>query len=196
MSIATAGLTAGLTAGFVAAPSSAVLPQARQVSAVLVPAADRAIEKATLSAARPEAASQRLRLSAVNERAAVIARKTLLRKAAVTIALTRKGMSYSAGSAGPTRFDCSGFTRWVWRKAGTSIARSSYEQYASLTPVSRAKAKPGDLVFFFGSGAHHVALYIGHNKMIHSANYGTGVVVTSLDDGWYASRLSGFRRVV
>jgi len=129
-------------------------------------------------------------------RARAVARVAALRARAVELGLSREGMRYSAGSSGPRSFDCSGFTSWVWRTAGQPIARTSYDQYATLPRVSRSSAKPGDLVFFFGRGAHHVGLYIGRNQMIHSANYGTGVVITSLDEGWYASRLSGFRRVV
>ena len=126
-----------------------------------------------------------------------IAHKAIaMRVTAYKTALSRKGMAYSAGSAGPTAFDCSGFTSWVWSQAGRTIERTSYDQFATLTPISRSQARAGDLVFFFGGGTHHVGFYLGGNKMIHAANYGSGVIVTSLSDGWYADRISGFRRVV
>ena len=127
---------------------------------------------------------------------AVAHRAVATRVVAYKTALSRKGMSYSAGSAGPTAFDCSGFTSWVWSQAGHTIERTSYDQFATLTPISRSQARAGDLVFFFGGGTHHVGFYLGGNKMIHAANYGSGVIVTSLSDGWYADRISGFRRVV
>jgi len=151
-----------------------------------------ALNQATASQARAVAS---VAVRAARAKAALVARAAAFRTTAVKIGLSRKGMSYSAGSAGPRAFDCSGFTSYVWRTAGRSIGRSSYDQFATLRHISRAQARPGDLVFFFGNGAHHVGLYLGHNKMIHSANYNSGVIITSLNNSWYASRLSGFRAV-
>jgi cell wall-associated NlpC family hydrolase len=52
------------------------------------------------------------------------------------------------------------------------------------------------LVFYFGSGAHHVGLYIGNGKMVHAANPSSGVLVTSVMGPWYNSRFSGIGRVI
>ena len=41
------------------------------------------------------------------------------------------------------------------------------------TPVSRANLQPGDLVFFgSASSPHHVGIYVGDGKYIHSPRTG------------------------
>jgi len=193
----TAGVSATLIVGVVtnteAAPTPAVSPAAVIASEN---SAAFAHEAQALAGIHEAVAQQRAAASAAQAAANRAAQIVALRESAVRIALSRKGMSYSAGASGPRAFDCSGFTRYVWRTAGKNIARTSWDQFATLPKVSRSQARPGDLVFFFGSGAHHVAFYLGNNKIIHAANYGTGVVITNLSQNWYASRLSGFRRVV
>lgn len=200
---------AALVAGFVAVPAAHSANLLAISPAATVTVADQDAfreERLTIATVHQQAvineaaASQARAVASVaaraaRARAALVARAATFRATAVKIGLSRKGMSYSAGSSGPRAFDCSGFTSYVWRTAGRSIGRSSYDQYSTLRHISRAQARPGDLVFFFGSGAHHVGLYLGRNKMIHSANYGSGVVITSLSNNWYASRLSGFRAV-
>lgn len=178
-----------------AAPIADALPIVTDTSAVMPALVERAELLTIKRASATQQAEERAAEARVATKARAVARAAALRKSAVSIGLSRKGMAYSAGSSGPRAFDCSGFTSWVWRQAGRPIARTSWDQYGSLPRISRSAARPGDLVFFFGRGAHHVGLYIGDNKMIHAANYGTGVTISSLDENWYASRLSGFRRV-
>ena len=84
----------------------------------------------------------------------------------------------------------------AWRQAGISLPHYSRSQYSTTRRVPLSQAQPGDLVFYFGSGAHHVGLYIGNGKMVHAANPRTGVVVTSVLGPWYSSRFSGIGRVV
>ena len=125
------------------------------------------------------------------------ARAALMRAAAVRLGKSKVGHAqYVAGGSGPHSFDCSGFTSWVWRRSGKAIPRSSYGQYSGLKKISRSQARPGDLVFFFGLGSHHVGLYIGGGKMVHAANPERDVLISNIDGPWYRERLSGFRRVV
>ena len=56
--------------------------------------------------------------------------------------------------------------------------------------------KPGDLVFFFRGGAHHVGFYVGNGKMIHAANSRADVRVDYVFSGWYGQRYSGAVRLV
>jgi peptidoglycan DL-endopeptidase CwlO len=106
----------------------------------------------------------------------------------VGIAAQYLGVPYVYGGATPAGFDCSGFTMYVYGKAGIPLAHNAAAQQASCTPVSRDQAVPGDLVFF-GSPAHHVGIYCGGSTMIH-APY-TGAVVRY--DTIY-SDVSGFGR--
>jgi hypothetical protein len=75
----------------------------------------------------------------------------------------------------------------VWRRSGKAIPRSSYGQYSGLKKISRSQARPGDLVFFFGLGAHHVGLYIGGGRMVHAANPARDVLISNIDGPWYTS---------
>ena len=96
----------------------------------------------------------------------------------LVLATARKqlGKPYRYGSTGPSTFDCSGFTMFVWRAAGVSIPRTSGSQYGSLPHVPMKKARVGDLVYSPG----HIGLYIGDGKMIHSPHSGRTVEVAPL----------------
>lgn len=96
------------------------------------------------------------------------------------------GDPYVYGAAGPHAFDCSGFTMYVYRQAaGVGLPHQSGSQYRQATKISRAEARPGDLVFFHsGSSVYHAAIYAGKNRVIHSP--GSGRVVTR-DRIWSSS---------
>ena len=87
----------------------------------------------------------------------------------VNIARTLLGIPYVYGGSSPSGFDCSGFTQYVFGKAGISIPRTASAQQDAATPVS--DPKPGDLVFF-GSPAWHVGIYTGGGMMIDSPRAG------------------------
>lgn len=92
----------------------------------------------------------------------------------VDIARSLTGVPYVWGGATPSGFDCSGFTQYVYSKAGISIPRTASAQQAAATPVSTPR--PGDLVFS-GSPAYHVGIYLGDGQMLASSKPGelTGV---------------------
>ena len=115
---------------------------------------------------------------------------------AVTYALSQVGDRYVAAAAGPSSFDCSGLTMTAWRQAGVSLPHYSRSQYSVTRRVPLSQAQPGDLVFYFGRGTHHVGMYIGNGKMVHAANPREGVVITNVLGPWYSSRFSGIGRVV
>jgi cell wall-associated NlpC family hydrolase len=107
------------------------------------------------------------------------------------------GDSYVAGRTGPNAFDCSGLTRFVLQRAvGRSLPHYSKAQYSVTKRVSRKNLKPGDLVFFFKYGAHHVGMYIGNGKMVHAANPRADVRVDHVFRGWYGKHYSGAGRVI
>ena len=114
----------------------------------------------------------------------------------VQYALSQVGDRYVAAASGPSAFDCSGLTMTAWRQAGVSLPHYSRSQYAVTRRIPLSQAQPGDLVFYFGSGAHHVGLYIGNGKMVHAANPSSGVLVSDILGPWYNSRFSGIGRVV
>ena len=112
-------------------------------------------------------------------------------------ARSRLGCAYRMGASGPTVFDCSGFTSWVYSKNGKSLPRTAAGQYSGTSRVSKSGLIAGDLVFFAGtykSGISHVGIYIGGGQFIHAANSKTGVVVSSLNSGYYSSHYAGAGR--
>jgi cell wall-associated NlpC family hydrolase len=86
---------------------------------------------------------------------------------------------------GVVGFDCSGLTRHAYAQAGISIPRNSRAQYAALPKVSRSALQAGDLVFWAtdtGNPAtiHHVAIYLGGDRMLEAPQSGSTVRVTSM----------------
>jgi cell wall-associated NlpC family hydrolase len=104
------------------------------------------------------------------------------------------GVRYSYGGVSPrSGFDCSGFTRFVYAHFGIVLPHYSGAQFSRGRRVSRARLRPGDLVFFDGLG--HVGMYIGRGRFIHAPHTGTRVSIDSLD-GWYGARFDGARRLL
>jgi len=96
-------------------------------------------------------------------------------KAAKVIALAKQysGRPYRWGAAGPKRFDCTGFTKFIYKKVGVKLPHSG-AQGKKGKKVSRANALPGDLVIFRDSSGrvYHVGIYAGGNKMYDAPTYG------------------------
>jgi cell wall-associated NlpC family hydrolase len=88
-----------------------------------------------------------------------------------------KGTPYRYGGTTTRGFDCSGYTGYVYKKAGKKLPRTSRAQYSATKHISRKTAKPGDLVFFKsgGGGVYHVGIYAGSNLLWHSSKPGVPV---------------------
>lgn len=122
----------------------------------------------------------------------------------VTQAKRWLGYPYIFGANGPSSgaFDCSSFTRYVYRKVGVSLPRTSRAQSRIGKRISSTSSlRTGDLVFFDASptrGARgavdHVAIYIGNGRIIHTYKRGVGVTIEPLGK-WRSSFLFG-RRVL
>jgi cell wall-associated NlpC family hydrolase len=84
------------------------------------------------------------------------------------------GKPYNYGDEGPSSFDCSGLMQWIFARVGIRLPRTAAQQQQSTRPVT--SPLPGDLVFW-GTPAHHVALYIGGGKMIAAPHAGARVQV-------------------
>lgn len=107
----------------------------------------------------------------------------------IVIAKSKLGSPYSFGSLGPSAFDCSGYTSYVFRQMGISLPRTASSQAYGGVKVAKANLKKGDLVFFntYG-GISHVGIYIENGNFIHASSYGSGVVVSNINDSYYAPR--------
>ena len=109
------------------------------------------------------------------------------------------GYSYVYGGTTPSGgFDCSGFVYYVFNSCGYSISRSCTTQAQTGTAVSKSELQPGDIVFFnnTSSGAiGHVGIYIGGGNMVHAANPRRGVVIDTINSGYYNTYYYSARRI-
>ena len=88
--------------------------------------------------------------------------------AVLEIAARYVGVPYRSGGKTPAGFDCSGFTSYVYGQLGIYLPSiSSAQRYAGVE-VSRADAKPGDIIWTPG----HVGIYAGGNMQIDSPRPG------------------------
>ena len=95
-----------------------------------------------------------------------------------------EGIPYRYGGTTPAGFDCSGMTQYVYRHFHKNIARIADAQFREFKRISKAHARPGDLVFFHdssdpGSYVYHVGVYEGGNNMVDSPHTGARVGLRS-----------------
>ena len=116
-----------------------------------------------------------------------------------TDAKKKLGKKYVWGASGRgNTYDCSSFTKYVYRKNGITIPRTSIMQSKHGTYVKRKDLKKGDLIFFDTSKkrkgyVNHVGIYLGDNKFIHASSAKKKVVVSNLSR-FYGQRYKGARR--
>lgn len=101
---------------------------------------------------------------------------------AVAIAKTFLGAEYQWGAVGPTKFDSSGFVRYVYARMGVLLPRTAAEQYLAGPRVSTSSLQPGDLVFYY-TPVSHVGIYVGDGLMIDCNHSGGGVGIRSVYPG-------------
>ena len=108
------------------------------------------------------------------------------------------GYPYVWGGSSPaTSFDCSGFVSYVLTNSGlVNTGRLGAQGlYNVCTPVSKANAQPGDLIFFVGTydtpGVSHVGIYVGDGVMIHC---GDPIQYTSINSSYWQQHFYAFGR--
>ncbi|GAB1643311.1 transglycosylase SLT domain-containing protein [Krasilnikovia sp. MM14-A1259] len=91
------------------------------------------------------------------------------------------GTKYVFGSTDPANgLDCSALVQRAYGDLGVDLPRNSWQQAKVGTPVDGlANAKAGDILAF-GSPVHHVAIYLGDNKMIAAPKPGDHVKIESV----------------
>jgi cell wall-associated NlpC family hydrolase len=189
-------LTALVTAGALTVTSNDAVAQSPLIT--MAPES----KAAPLSAAEKSAihfqATQSAGLEAfVAAKEAKVAQTLAVRTRVVALAKAQIGDRYVAGATGPNRFDCSGLTRYVFKTiTGKNLPHQSHAQYADVKKIRFKDAKPGDLVFFFRHGAHHVGIYIGGHRMVDAAGYGAGVRISPITGSWWSATYSGMGRIL
>jgi cell wall-associated NlpC family hydrolase len=110
-------------------------------------------------------------------------------------ALAQRGDAYSYGAAGPNAFDCSGLIFYSYRRAGLNVPRTSSAQAAYTRRISKQNMRPGDLMFFSGSGGvYHAGIFVGYQRgramMVHSPGSGQRVTVAApWTSSWFGGTL-------
>jgi cell wall-associated NlpC family hydrolase len=94
----------------------------------------------------------------------------------LSIAARYVGTPYVYGGTTPKGFDCSGYTRYVYKQLGVSLPRTADQQLNATRRISRSAARPGDLVFFVSGGrAYHNGIYAGNGMMYDAPRSGKSV---------------------
>ena len=101
-------------------------------------------------------------------------------------AARHRGAPYQYGAAGPNTFDCSGFTMYVFGRFGVQLSHNAASQYGQTHHISSAAKRPGDLIFFTGSGGiYHVGIYAGGGQMWAATHSGDVVRYESIYEASY-----------
>ncbi len=116
-----------------------------------------------------------------------------------SLAKTKLGKKYVWGASGnKNTYDCSSFVKYVYKKQGIELPRTSIMQSKVGKYVKRDELQKGDLIFFDTSKrrkgyVNHVGIYLGDNKFIHAYSAKKKVVVSNLSK-FYGQRYKGARR--
>ena len=118
-------------------------------------------------------------------------------------AKAKLGQKYVWGATGPNRFDCSGFTRYVFRStAGINIPRVSRNQAKVGKYIKYNNLRRGDMVFFdtekkFTGKVNHVGIYLSNGNFIHASSARKKVIITNFrKKPFYKKRFLWGRRVI
>jgi cell wall-associated NlpC family hydrolase len=96
----------------------------------------------------------------------------------VTLSFQLLGTNYTPGGVTPSSgFDCSGFTRYVFKQQGMILPHGAFLQINSGVAVNKKEVKKADLIFFADDTlVSHVGIVVGKNNngivMIHADSEG------------------------
>lgn len=104
------------------------------------------------------------------------------------------------GNTPETGMDCSGYTKYVFKKVGISIPRTAYAQSKVGKKIDKQNFKKGDLLFFLTDIKRnipitHVGIYLGDDKFIHAASSKQGIIISSLK-GSYGKKFVTAKRII
>ncbi|GGB62412.1 gamma-D-glutamyl-L-lysine endopeptidase [Lentibacillus populi] len=108
------------------------------------------------------------------------------------------GLEYFWGGMSSFGYDCSGFSYAMHKANGYLIPRDAGDQAENGEKVSYDQLLPGDLIFFAyeegKGGLHHVGIYYGDEKMLHSPKTGKRIEIIALEGTVYERELCAATR--
>ena len=115
----------------------------------------------------------------------------------LSAAMSRRGLPYVYGAAGPASFDCSGLVQWSFAQAGITMPRTAAEQALAGPAVPVSRLQPGDLLFYHTDPTapgyiSHVGIYLGNGWMIQAPQPGMDVEVVP---AYFGTEFAGAIRV-
>jgi cell wall-associated NlpC family hydrolase len=120
---------------------------------------------------------------------------TPTRGSLVSTARMFTGLDYLWAGRSGFGYDCSGLTSLVYRAHGLTIPRDASPQSAAGRSVGSRPLRRGDLMFYATGGTvHHVSMYAGRGRMVHSPHTGSEVQVIATSTSAYAAEYAGARR--
>lgn len=108
------------------------------------------------------------------------------------------GCRYVYGGSGPSVFDCSGFTMYVYSHFGYYMGHSAVTQAYVGTYVPRSQLQPGDLIIInneSNTSIGHVGMYVGGGNFIHASSGSGKIVISPLSNAYYNARYVTARRI-
>lgn len=112
------------------------------------------------------------------------------------------GIKYKYGGITPKGFDCSGLMCTTFKEIDLSLPRTSFEQATYGEKIDQSESQRGDLIFFATGRRNrisHVGMITEVNEdeiMFIHASSSEGVIVSSLNEAYYASRFVKINRVL
>lgn len=173
--LAAAAATASLVAlvpAATATPTTPVLPGRTLTAGAPAPELgylDIGINEVVRKAEHRLAVQERRRAKRIAARRAAAAARSRADRI-MELAAREAGDPYVWGASGPSAFDCSGYTMYVFGQLGISLPHNAAAQAAMARPVSDPEV--GDLVFFGSGHVYHVAIYAGDGMIWHAPRTG------------------------
>lgn len=93
--------------------------------------------------------------------------------------------------------DCSAFVQITMRDIyRIDVARTTAQQNHQGVLIKRGDQIPGDLIFFkTGKNVRHVGVYLGDKQFMH-ASTSKGVIISRVDNPYWASTFWKIKRVI
>lgn len=107
-----------------------------------------------------------------------------------------EGTPYRLGGTKKSGIDCSAFVQKAFVEAyQMSLPRTTRQQSKQGIEMSWSDAQQGDLVFFkTRRSTYHVGIYLGNKQFMH-ASTSKGVIISRIDNPYWASKFWQVRRV-